>query len=1689
MRRRTAAIALALALSAVSVGAGTIAYADVVQATDAPATTAAVSAQSSEDDFVIEDGVLYDYTGTATDIVIPDGVTEIYHWAFEYKTVTSVTFPDSVRKIDYGAFPECQAEEIILPPHLEELGDAAFWNCPNLKHVWIPASLKTTIPYGTNSTVSNGPFWGFEGTVTFEEGATVIPEGLFLSTTLESVIIPDTVTDIQYHAFWHATLGDVVLPRSLETISDYAFSSSTIDSLTVASVGSFTGSVDAYSIGSVTFEEGVTSIPDGFLERVALGELSFPSTLKSIGVEAFTGRVYGDVENDRLTTVNIPDSVTSLGANAFSSRYALTSVHIPGSLQEVTGDMTYGLDGPFYDCTRLTDVTFGEGISVIPDALLSGTGIERLVLPSTVTSIGEYAFADCISLEMLSIPSSVTSIDRWTFGAPFGQSDEFFIHCEPGSEAESFADAYDIPYSYDINHEHTDEWFVDREPTCLYEGLRSYRCECGLTKDSEAIPALGHDFTGEWVVDVKPTCTEPGSGSRHCTRCDVLSEEMEIPALGHDLSEEWVVDVAPTCTEEGERSHHCERVGCDAREDIEAIPALGHDYGDWVTDVEPTCTEPGERSKHCSRCDDRADVEPVPALGHDFGEWVVDAPATYFQEGAQHRVCKRCDTREDEVIPKLVPDFDAHPDYTFAKLSVVDAQTLEAIDGAAVTVTNDAGEKYELTTEQGGQAALFVPAGTYYLTIEKSGYQIRGFEYTFEAGNVDMPQIGISTESLVQGDLTVSEMTKEEIEDAGINTSDPNNQHVFKYEVTLVFTDGVEHYTVPSITYKNENGDVAGGSFGNRPVEPGKTASFDVPELHTKVVYVNEFLYIVIQGEAKWQKEMFHAQLVVANATQTDTMENVTATLSLPDGLSLASMKQGAQEASQDLGTVDKMSTKTVDWYICGDEEGDYNLEASLTGTFEPLGTPFEYTFKTEDPLHVYAGSDMQLTVHISDAAYHGEPYTMIFELENVSDHNIYDVTHEVKSVEQYEVTKYAWIEDGETIKTEEEFNRLTSEYVGEEGSISKEVFRPGEKLAVLVKTDIAWTSPLLELKNNASDLNAVLKLVSKLVPPAQPVSKALSLLGYIDVRYYLTDTIVQTLEGSTAQIPVVFDVEHHAGVKLTDKFIEELVGKAWGKVSDKGLTLLAGDKETKTIYDLFVSMFKGTSTLVEAEPFDPDTEYFAWVESADGSSNVIQLSADGAQTDENGRLVLKGTQEISVDALNSGTAFLVIEDQFGNVTKKEFAVAEEFPGYDKIMDGLKDPTGFLGFEDALLPSNMQVTEYLDDMLEELGFDLYYDGKPLELGEMIPNGAVICDPESGEEVMVLVPGDTNSDADIDVRDAYVMVDAGTTRALSEAQAKAGEITGDGVVDRTDALELLDYLTDTGINSRSRVMALAEASAGELSGTVSLADLTAGYESVRGIQVDFLDVAAAGLTDVSVSNSIEAEDFSRSVYNAGGDYARTIAASFDGNLDTSKGQIILTCNGAAGEVTLPARVYIQTDDGAVVSELTQVTVNLSADVDPEPEPDPEPGDELEQEKDNLDSALDAFEGTLGQSAIPEDKKDEFTQKVEEIRDQLESAQDAETIADLMQQLEDLKDAYQDEVDAVEDDPQKPSTDPSKPGDDGNKGDGDQSDSQESDGEDANAVPDAGEPLLMTVMPYALAAVGAAMTGVAVRRRNR
>ena len=289
---------------------------------------------------------------------------------------------------------------------------------------------------GTTATVVGGG--NYTGTI-------VIPASVTYSGTTYSV------TSIGFDAFFECSgLTSVTIGNSVTSIGMEAFfgCSSLTSVVWNAKNCSNSGGFDS-QVESFVFGNEVETIPASCCSGMnKLSSIEIPNSVTSIGDLAFS-------ECRGLTSVTIPNSVTSIGSGAFSDCSSLTSVTIPNSVTSI-GYMA------FAGCYSLTSVTIPNSVTSIGDrAFRDCSSLTSVTIPNSVTSIGMGAFAGCSSLTSVTIPNSVTSIGDYAF---YGCSSLTAIYV-PCGEMERFNQmlvwAYrdkvkyaSLPYTITINAEH-----------------------------------------------------------------------------------------------------------------------------------------------------------------------------------------------------------------------------------------------------------------------------------------------------------------------------------------------------------------------------------------------------------------------------------------------------------------------------------------------------------------------------------------------------------------------------------------------------------------------------------------------------------------------------------------------------------------------------------------------------------------------------------------------------------------------------------------------------------------------------------------------------------------------------------------------------------------------------------------------------------------------------------------------------------------------------------------------------------------------------------------------------------------------------------------------------------------------------------------------------------------------------------
>lgn len=398
----------------------------------------------------IGNGAFYDCRDLER-ITLPSALQTLSNSTFyDCTALSEVTFPASLKTIEKSAFSGCRnLSEVELPASLTTIQSYVFDRCINLKTVSYDGSLERWSQINTSNDflgysspslvmddytaqfilVEDGPFaepipkktvtitkyTGTESTVILPSTisswpVTKIGEAAFQdNTTITSVTIPDSVTEIGSNAFAGCTnltivnyAGDwsnLTIQSGNPAVQDAAnaplFDFESTPDNTAVIVTRYKGTAADVTIPSRYKGKPVTTIgTDAFLG------LNITSVTIPDSVTVIRSRAFSDCRN--LTNINIPSSITFIGNYAFSNCESLTSITIPSSVTSIE-------ESAFSRCSKLSSISIPDSISSIPAmAFNSCTDLATVSIPNSVTSIGYRAFYNCSKLSTVDYGGSKT---------------------------------------------------------------------------------------------------------------------------------------------------------------------------------------------------------------------------------------------------------------------------------------------------------------------------------------------------------------------------------------------------------------------------------------------------------------------------------------------------------------------------------------------------------------------------------------------------------------------------------------------------------------------------------------------------------------------------------------------------------------------------------------------------------------------------------------------------------------------------------------------------------------------------------------------------------------------------------------------------------------------------------------------------------------------------------------------------------------------------------------------------------------------------------------------------------------------------------------------------------------------------------------------------------------------------------
>ena len=620
-----------------------------------------------------------------TGIVIPDGIKTIDSNTFDGCTyLTDVVLPAGLTKIGYSAFLNCaRLEKIDIPANVADIGDSAFFGCTALKDITLPDVLQK------------------------------LPKEMFYGcTSLESLTIPDAVKSIGKQAFYNCSaLKTIALPAMVTAVGEKAFDGCTsLTAIEVSEDNTYYASENGilYTLesgqkaelvvcpralrGMVAIPATVHTVADGaFSNCIYVTRVIVPDSVSSIGDTAFVGcqrlqsidvsennTTYSSPDGVLLTgnetklicypagrletNYTIPDSVTSIVANAFSSSRRLLSLTFGRGMATIPSEVCK-------NCVSLCEVTIPEGVTAIDRAAFSGcSGLKQVNLPSTLIKMGTSAFYKCSSLRSVTIPEHMETISDYAFANCSALervelaaetrtiSDNAFNGCSSLKEivlpetmsehglgnVKTFQDCASLTF-FEVPSG------VIRIPAAGFQNCRSLK---NLVLPSSVKEIFANTFSGcDALTDIWYAGTEEQWQQITVSDWD-SNPALRTATIHYNHSHSFTDNVtAPTCVSGGYTTHTCV-CGKTTITDATQIDPAAHNYGEWAEVKPAACGVAGEEKRVCADCG-AEETREIAALEHSFGEWKSVTEADCETVGEEVRVCTRCGEKQTREIPVL----------------------------------------------------------------------------------------------------------------------------------------------------------------------------------------------------------------------------------------------------------------------------------------------------------------------------------------------------------------------------------------------------------------------------------------------------------------------------------------------------------------------------------------------------------------------------------------------------------------------------------------------------------------------------------------------------------------------------------------------------------------------------------------------------------------------------------------------------------------------------------------------------------------------------------------------------------------------------------------------------------------------------------------------------------------------------
>ena len=445
----------------------------------------------------------------------PPSMTSVPDYAFYGTAIENLTMPSVTQVGDY-AFEGCNLSSVTFNQSNVNLGNYAFANISGNCTVTYPGSANDWSPYAYVYSphlvvnASNGGC-GWCG------GANATSENHLYWTLVNGHLNIDWL--------WEGSPGQQVI--SSRNWNEISVQSLTLNHVYAIGDNEFRNYT---SLTSVTIGNGVTSIGENaFYGLTGLTSVTIGNSVTNIGGEAF-------FNCSGLTSVTIGNSVTSIDYIAFHNCTGLTSVHI--SDLAAWCNISFNGSNPlkyahhlYLNNNEITDLVIPNSVTSIKNEVFNGcTGLTSVTIPNNVSSIGEDAFLGCRGLSSVTIGNGVTSIGKNAFASCSSLKDLYF----DGTQTQWNNVTKGRYWNYGVPSDYTEHWRCTVTFNANGHGVAPAPQTNLWSNESKATQptdptAWGYAFTG-WYTNSH--CTTPWNFST-----DIVPGDMTLYA-GWDIGEQ-----------------------------------------------------------------------------------------------------------------------------------------------------------------------------------------------------------------------------------------------------------------------------------------------------------------------------------------------------------------------------------------------------------------------------------------------------------------------------------------------------------------------------------------------------------------------------------------------------------------------------------------------------------------------------------------------------------------------------------------------------------------------------------------------------------------------------------------------------------------------------------------------------------------------------------------------------------------------------------------------------------------------------------------------------------------------------------------------------------------------------------------------------------------------------------------------